>query len=76
MERDKNLDVEMRSEQLGEDQTVKSFDPEKWSINDIEIGKPLGKGKFGQVYLAREIKTKFIVVLKTFFKKQIIEYQA
>ena len=76
MERDKNLDVEMRSEQLGEDQTVKSFDPQKWSINDFEIGKPLGKGKFGQVYLAREIKTKFIVVLKTFFKKQIIEYQA
>lgn len=27
-----------------------------WSIADFEIGKPLGKGKFGRVYLAREIK--------------------
>lgn len=26
----------------------------KWTIDDFELGKPLGKGKFGQVYLARE----------------------
>lgn len=28
----------------------------QWSISDFDIGKPLGKGKFGRVYLAREIK--------------------
>jgi aurora kinase len=28
----------------------------EWSINDFEIGKPLGRGKFGRVYVAREIK--------------------
>lgn len=28
----------------------------KWSLQDFEIGKPLGKGKFGRVYLAREVK--------------------
>lgn len=28
----------------------------EWSLQDFEIGKPLGKGKFGRVYLAREIK--------------------
>lgn len=28
----------------------------EWSLKDFEIGKPLGKGKFGRVYLAREIK--------------------
>lgn len=36
----------------------------RWSIDDFDIGKPLGKGKFGNVYLAREKKSKFIVALK------------
>ncbi|KAL6535698.1 Phosphatidylinositol:ceramide phosphoinositol transferase (IPC synthase) [Orobanche minor] len=26
----------------------------KWTLNDFNIGKPLGHGKFGHVYLARE----------------------
>ncbi|CAI9088684.1 OLC1v1023088C1 [Oldenlandia corymbosa var. corymbosa] len=43
----------------------------QWSIHDFEIGKPLGKGKFGRVYLAREVKSKFIVALKIIFKEQI-----
>lgn len=30
--------------------------PRQWSLQDFEIGKPLGKGKFGRVYLAREVK--------------------
>ena len=25
-----------------------------WTLSDFEIGRPLGKGKFGNVYLARE----------------------
>ena len=36
----------------------------KWSLKDFEIGKPLGRGKFGDVYLARERKSKFIVAIK------------
>ncbi len=35
-----------------------------WSLADFDIGKPLGKGKFGNVYLAREKKSQFIVALK------------
>lgn len=31
----------------------------QWSLSDFEIGKPLGKGKFGRVYVAREIKVSF-----------------
>lgn len=31
----------------------------------------MGKGKFGNVYLAREKKTHFIVALKVLFKSQI-----
>ncbi len=36
----------------------------QWSLNDFEIGRPLGRGKFGDVYLARERKSKFIVAIK------------
>ncbi|XP_063677821.1 aurora kinase A-like [Bolinopsis microptera] len=35
-----------------------------WTIDDFEIGKPLGKGKFGKVYLAREKKSRFVVAIK------------
>lgn len=41
------------------------------TIEDFEIGRPLGKGKFGNVYLAREKKSHFIVALKVLFKSQI-----
>ncbi|KAJ6747162.1 SERINE/THREONINE-PROTEIN KINASE IAL-RELATED [Salix koriyanagi] len=45
-----------------------------WSIADFEIGKPLGRGKFGRVYVAREVKSKYIVALKVIFKEQIDKY--
>lgn len=48
---------------------------QKWSIDDFEIGKPLGNGKFGRVYLAREKKSKFIVALKCMSKKQLAKSQ-
>lgn len=32
----------------------------------------MGKGKFGQVYLAREKKSKFIIALKAQYKSEII----
>ncbi|XP_018598094.1 aurora kinase B [Scleropages formosus] len=43
----------------------------KFSIENFDIGRPLGKGKFGNVYLARERKLKFIVALKVLFKSQM-----
>lgn len=43
-----------------------------WSLSDFDIGKPLGRGKFGQVYLAREKKTQFIVALKVLYKSQLV----
>ncbi|KAG6734194.1 hypothetical protein I3843_01G252300 [Carya illinoinensis] len=45
------------------------------SLQDFEIGKPLGKGKFDQVYLAREAERKYIVALKVIFKEQIEKYR-
>lgn len=29
------------------------FNPCEWSLENFEIGRPLGRGKFGHVYLAR-----------------------
>ncbi|XP_045598610.2 aurora kinase C isoform X2 [Procambarus clarkii] len=43
----------------------------KWSLDNFEIGRPLGKGKFGNVYLAREKSSKYIVALKVLFKSQL-----
>jgi len=45
----------------------------KWTLKDFEIGKPLGRGKFGDVYLARERRTKFIVAIKVIKKKQLLK---
>jgi len=49
----------------------KQVSGKKWCLNDFEIGKPLGKGKFGNVYLAREKLSKYIVALKVIFKHQV-----
>ncbi|RKP36000.1 kinase-like domain-containing protein [Dimargaris cristalligena] len=47
-------------------------EPEKqWSLQDFDIGKPLGRGKFGRVYLAREKSSGFMVALKVLFKSEI-----
>ncbi|XP_013845504.2 aurora kinase B isoform X2 [Sus scrofa] len=48
-----------------------NFSTRSFTIDDFEIGRPLGKGKFGNVYLAREKKSHFIVALKVLFKSQI-----
>mmetsp|Transcript_19504 Transcript_19504/g.54259 ORF Transcript_19504/g.54259 Transcript_19504/m.54259 type:complete len:388 (-) Transcript_19504:287-1450(-) len=43
----------------------------RWSLKDFDIGRPLGKGKFGNVYLAREKQSKYVVALKVLFKSQL-----
>lgn len=46
----------------------------KWTIDDFDIGRPLGEGKFGRVFLARTKKEKYIVAFKLLFKKQLVKY--
>jgi len=53
----------------------KGGDGNEWTLRDFDIGRPLGKGKFGNVYLAREKKSKYIVALKILFKSQLIKAQ-
>ncbi|XP_031157965.1 aurora kinase A [Sander lucioperca] len=43
----------------------------RWSLENFDIGRPLGKGKFGNVYMARERQSRFILALKVLFKKQL-----
>ncbi|KAG7399191.1 hypothetical protein PHYBOEH_009549 [Phytophthora boehmeriae] len=44
-----------------------------WKLSDFDIGKPLGKGKFGNVYLAREKQSKYVVALKVLNKQQLMK---
>merc|ERR1712142_887937 len=48
---------------------------QRWKLEDFDIGRPLGKGKFGNVYLAREKASKYIVALKVLFKSQLQKAQ-
>ncbi|KAF7279746.1 aurora kinase C-like [Rhynchophorus ferrugineus] len=57
-----------------EQATKKQEDKKKWTLTDFDIGRPLGKGKFGNVYLAREKKSKFLVALKVLFKSAIKDF--
>ncbi|OAD69335.1 Serine/threonine-protein kinase ark1 [Phycomyces blakesleeanus NRRL 1555(-)] len=43
----------------------------QWCLDDFEIGKALGKGKFGHVFLAREKRSGYIVALKVLYKKEL-----
>lgn len=45
--------------------------PKQWHLGMFEIGKPLGKGKFGRVYLAKERSTGFVCALKVMHKNEI-----
>ncbi|CAL5222807.1 g5226 [Coccomyxa viridis] len=47
----------------------------RWQLTDFDIGKPLGQGKFGSVYLARERKSKYVVALKALYKTQLQQYK-
>ncbi|XP_049818161.1 aurora kinase B [Aethina tumida] len=45
----------------------------EWGLRDFELGLCLGRGKFGDMYLAREKKTGFVVSLKCLKKKKLVE---
>uniref|UniRef100_A0A915C9L9 Aurora kinase n=1 Tax=Parascaris univalens TaxID=6257 RepID=A0A915C9L9_PARUN len=46
----------------------------EWTLDDFEVGRPLGKGKFGNVYLAREVDSKFVVAIKVLYKEQLAKH--
>lgn len=46
-----------------------------FSLADIDVGRRLGAGKFGAVYVARERRTGFIFALKVLDKHQLIKHR-
>lgn len=48
-----------------------SMVPKTFHLGMFEIGRPLGKGKFGRVYLARERSSGFICALKVQYKSEL-----
>lgn len=45
--------------------------PKQLHLGMFEIGKPLGKGKFGRVYLAKERSSGFVCALKVLHKSEL-----
>jgi aurora kinase len=45
----------------------------RWTLADFDIGRPLGRGKFGTVYLCRLREANFIVALKVLQKAQLVK---
>lgn len=45
--------------------------PYDWSTEDFELGAPLGRGKFGRVYIARERHSHYMVAMKVMFKSEL-----
>jgi len=66
-------DIKAPSNKMSCTDQDKENDQKSWSLADFDIGKPLGRGKFGSVYLAREKRSHFIVALKVLFKSQLMK---
>jgi len=47
--------------------------PKQFHLGMFEIGRALGKGKFGRVYLARERQSGFVCALKVIHKNEIMQ---
>ncbi|XP_072308715.1 aurora kinase A [Eucyclogobius newberryi] len=69
LELQKNMTEPSKTEKMQSKPSKGSQKP--WNLENFEIGRPLGKGKFGNVYLARERQSMFILALKVLFKKQL-----
>ncbi|KAF5340723.1 hypothetical protein D9611_007431 [Ephemerocybe angulata] len=63
------------AEDLALDSSVSGKNPTReWTLHDFDIGRPLGKGKFGRVYMVRtKSEPKYILALKTLYKSEIVQ---
>lgn len=47
------------------------FPSYSWSLDDFDVGKRMGRGKFGRVYAAKIKNTDYVVALKTLSKYEV-----
>ena len=46
---------------MSENKENKSKKGKEWKFDDFKIGKSIGKGRFGSVYVAKEKKSSYVV---------------
>jgi aurora kinase len=65
------------AEDLALDSSVSRKCPTReWKLNSFDIGRPLGKGKFGRVYMIRtKSEPKYILALKCLYKSEIVQHK-
>src|ERR1700722_5220927 len=52
----------------------RKYPTKEWSLTSFDIGRALGKGKFGRVYMVRtKSEPKYILALKCLYKSEIVE---
>ncbi|KAF9267214.1 kinase-like protein [Marasmius fiardii PR-910] len=62
------------SEELALNSSTLEQPTPNWSLHDFQIGRPLGKGKFGHVYMVRTNKPpQYILALKALYKSELIK---
>ncbi|KAI0279616.1 kinase-like domain-containing protein [Russula aff. rugulosa BPL654] len=63
------------AQDLALDSSVSRTRPTReWHLTDFDIGRPLGKGKFGRVYMVRtKVEPKYILALKCLYKSEIVQ---
>ncbi|TFK24422.1 other/AUR protein kinase [Coprinopsis marcescibilis] len=63
------------ADDLALDSSVNGKNPTReWTLHDFDMGRPLGKGKFGRVYMVRtKSEPKYILALKTLYKSEIVQ---
>jgi serine/threonine protein kinase len=55
-------------------QSTALYPTREWRLSSFEMGRPLGKGKFGRVYMVRtKTEPHYIVALKCLYKSEIVE---
>ncbi|KAI5465357.1 kinase-like domain-containing protein [Mariannaea sp. PMI_226] len=67
----KSSDEQVSSEEESPVAIIKPPSVKQFHLGMFEIGRSLGKGKFGRVYLARERQSGFICALKVMYKDEI-----
>ncbi|KAJ7451107.1 kinase-like protein [Mycena latifolia] len=51
----------------------RTYPTQEWSLHSFDMGRPLGKGKFGRVYMVRtKTSPKYILALKTLYKSELV----
>ncbi|KAF9051054.1 other/AUR protein kinase [Hymenopellis radicata] len=53
--------------------SARTYPTREWTLHSFDMGRPLGKGKFGRVYMVRtKVEPHYIIALKTLYKSEIV----